>query len=225
MPPSRASGATLLAPVMRGEPATGGTIVGQVALTTRMRGVPIGTNAYAPRGVTHQAPPASPEMRSVVVYLKGATPTGALPIVRAQIRQEHESFFPRMVAVTRGSTIDFPNFDPVLPQRVLAFGRRHVRPRSLPGRAVAIPAVRQGRDRQGLLPHPFADERDHRGARPPLFHDTGCRRTIHDRRSSARRLHARRMARARRRAGKPGDGVGGAHDDGRRIAPGRRGPR
>jgi plastocyanin len=51
-------------------------------------------------------------MRSVVVYLKGATPTGALPIVRAQIRQENESFSPRVVAVTRGSTIDFPNFDP-----------------------------------------------------------------------------------------------------------------
>ncbi len=103
---------TLLAPVMRGETAAAGTIAGRVTLTTRMRGVPIGTNAYAPRGVTHQTPPASPEMRSVVVYVKGATPTGAFPIVRTQIRQQNESFSPRVVAVTRGSTIDFPNFDP-----------------------------------------------------------------------------------------------------------------
>jgi plastocyanin len=77
-----------------------------------MRGVPIGTNAYAPRAVTQQAPPSSPEMRSVVVYLKGAIAPGALPVSHVQIRQEQESFSPRVVAITRGSTVDFPNFDP-----------------------------------------------------------------------------------------------------------------
>jgi plastocyanin len=77
-----------------------------------MRGVPIGTNAYAPRGVAVQAAPVSPEIRSVVLYLKGAAARGPLPTMRAQIKQENESFSPRVVAVTRGSTIDFPNFDP-----------------------------------------------------------------------------------------------------------------
>lgn len=104
--------AVLLAPALRGEPAQPGRIAGRVTLTTRMRGVPISTNAYAPRSVTHQAAPASPEMRSVVVYVKGAAFTGTLPVSHAQIRQEHESFSPRVVAVTRGSTVDFPNFDP-----------------------------------------------------------------------------------------------------------------
>jgi plastocyanin len=87
-------------------------VVGHVTLTTRMRGIPIGTNAYASRGVAVQAAPASPEMRSVVLYLKGVSVTGPLTLARVQIRQEHESFSPRVVAITRGSTVDFPNFDP-----------------------------------------------------------------------------------------------------------------
>ncbi len=92
-------------------PATG-TVTGQVTLTTRMRGVPIATNAYAPRAVTHQGAPTAPEMRSVVVYLKDGRHSGPLDPSRAEIRQEAESFVPRVVAVTRGSTVDFPNFDP-----------------------------------------------------------------------------------------------------------------
>lgn len=89
-----------------------GTINGRVVLTPRVRGVPIATNAYAPRGVTQQAAPASPELRSVAVYVKDAPFAGPLPVARAQIRQEGESFSPRVVAVTRGSTVEFPNFDP-----------------------------------------------------------------------------------------------------------------
>lgn len=89
-----------------------GTITGQVVLTARMRGVPISTNAYAPRAVTAQGAPAAPEMRSVVVYLKDVAYTGPLPAMSAEIRQEQESFSPRMVALTRGSSVSFPNFDP-----------------------------------------------------------------------------------------------------------------
>jgi plastocyanin len=81
-------------------------------LTTRMRGAPISTNAYAPRAVTHQATPSAPEMRSVVLYLKDVRYKAPLPVSHAQIRQEDESFSPRVVAITRGSTVEFPNFDP-----------------------------------------------------------------------------------------------------------------
>jgi plastocyanin len=95
-----------------GHAQTTGRIEGHVTLTSRMRGVPIGTSAYAPRGVTAQAAPASPEIRSVVLYLKGVTYDGRLPAMHTQIRQEAESFSPRVVAITRGSTVDFPNFDP-----------------------------------------------------------------------------------------------------------------
>jgi plastocyanin len=100
-------------PTLRGEGGAAGTVTGLVKLTKRMRGLPISTNAYAPRMVTRQQPSASPEMRSVVVYLKGVKVDAATPpVMRAEIRQEHETFSPRVVAVTRGSTVDFPNFDP-----------------------------------------------------------------------------------------------------------------
>ena len=92
--------------------AAPGIVTGRVTLGARMRGVPIATNAYSPRAVTQQAAPVTPELRSVVVYLKDATFAGPLPVTRAQIRQERESFSPRVVAITRGSTVEFPNFDP-----------------------------------------------------------------------------------------------------------------
>lgn len=97
---------------VHGQAASAGSITGRVTLTTRMRGVPISTNAYATRSVNNQRPSAAPEMRAVVVYLKDAKFTDTLPVSTAEIRQEHESFSPRVVAITRGSTVDFPNFDP-----------------------------------------------------------------------------------------------------------------
>ena len=106
-----ASAMLLPTPVLSEDVATG-TISGRVTLTTRMRGVPISTNAYAPRAVTHQATPSAPEMRSVVLYLKDVRYKAPLPVSHAQIRQEDESFSPRVVAITRGSTVEFPNFDP-----------------------------------------------------------------------------------------------------------------
>lgn len=95
-----------------GQTAQAGSISGRVTLATRMRGVPITTSAYATRSVNNQRPTALPEMRSVVVYLKDVKYTETLPATTAEIRQEHESFSPRVVAITRGSTVDFPNFDP-----------------------------------------------------------------------------------------------------------------
>lgn len=89
-----------------------GSITGRVVLTSKMRGVPISTNVYAPRAVTSQGAPAAPEMRSVVVYLKDVAYPGPLPATTSEIRQEQESFSPRVVAITRGSAVTFPNFDP-----------------------------------------------------------------------------------------------------------------
>ena len=69
----------LSAPAARSDDAATGTVSGRVTLTTRMRGIPISTNAYAPRTVTHQATPGAPEMRSVVIYLK--EPMGANQLI------------------------------------------------------------------------------------------------------------------------------------------------
>ena len=103
---------TLSAPLLRGQAPVGGSIGGRVKLTARAKGVALPTNAYSPRNVSLPPSTSLPEMRNVVVYLKNVAYRGALPAMRRQIRQEHESFVPRVVAITRGSTIDFPNGDP-----------------------------------------------------------------------------------------------------------------
>jgi len=52
------------------------------------------------------------ELRHVVIYLKDA-PKTTVPPMRAEIRQRGENFVPRVVAVTVGSEVDFPNEDPL----------------------------------------------------------------------------------------------------------------
>ena len=96
-----------------GKPASGGSISGRVVLTARVRGAALPTNAYLPRAVSLPAGSSDQsELRNVVLYLKNAPYAGVLPAMHRQIRQEHEAFVPRVVAVTRGSIIDFPNGDP-----------------------------------------------------------------------------------------------------------------
>lgn len=102
----------LLSPVTNGQTPPGGSLSGRVTLATRIRGVPLSTNAYTPRAVSRQESSATPEMLNVVVYLKERGYRGPLPTTRRQIRQERETFVPRVIAVTRGSTLDFPNADP-----------------------------------------------------------------------------------------------------------------
>lgn len=79
-------------------------------------GVPIKTRrpsaGYAPRAVVTPALAESSELRNVVVYLKDA-PARSAPPVHVAIHQHDENFFPRVVAVPVGSTVDFPNDDPL----------------------------------------------------------------------------------------------------------------
>lgn len=87
------------------------TVRGQVEI-----GIPVATrrptSAYPTRTVP--APKLAPESerRNVVVYLRDATPQTLTP-VRASIRQRDETFTPRVVAVTVGSEVEFPNDDPI----------------------------------------------------------------------------------------------------------------
>jgi plastocyanin len=78
-------------------------------------GIPISTrraaNIYT-RSVPGARLAPTSELRHVVVYLQDA-PTRAIPPVRAAIRQEDETFTPRVVAVPVGSTVEFPNDDPI----------------------------------------------------------------------------------------------------------------
>ena len=87
-----------------------GSIRGRVSI-----GIPVtakrGTSTYS-RSVPTVALAPESELRHVVVYVKDAPKTAVQP-VRAEIRQRNENFVPRVVAVTVGSIVEFPNDDPI----------------------------------------------------------------------------------------------------------------
>jgi plastocyanin len=101
-----------LAALPAGQSSETGRVAGRVRLTTKVPGRALPSTAYPRRTVgDHDAPPL-PDIRNVVVYIKDAVYRGALPVKRVELRQEHETFIPHTVAITRGSSVDFPNGDP-----------------------------------------------------------------------------------------------------------------
>ena len=58
------------------------------------------------------APRTGTELSNVIVFIQDAPKVPSLPASRARILQENETFVPRVVAITRGSSVDFPNGDP-----------------------------------------------------------------------------------------------------------------
>lgn len=90
------------------EPAS---VVGRVEIgipvTTRRPTTAYGTRSVGPPGLASES-----ERRNVVIYLRSARPQGIGPM-RVSIRQRNETFTPRVVAVTVGSEVDFPNDDPI----------------------------------------------------------------------------------------------------------------
>jgi plastocyanin len=88
-----------------------GRVEGLVTLTSKStRLVPSGV--YPNRRVTAPAAPSGSEMANVVVYIKDAPARDSVPTSRATISQKDEAFVPRVVAITTGSSVEFPNFDP-----------------------------------------------------------------------------------------------------------------
>jgi len=101
-----------LAALPSGQSPGTGRVAGRVTLTARLPGRPLPSSAYPRRAIgDHDAPPL-PQIRNVVVFIKDADYSGLLTTSRTAIRQEHETFVPRTVAITRGSTVEFPNGDP-----------------------------------------------------------------------------------------------------------------
>lgn len=96
-----------------GQAPDGGTISGRVTLTTKIKGRALPSTAYPTRAVGAHDPSAPPEIKNVVVYLKDVAFRGALPQMKAELHQEHETFIPHVLAITRGSTVTFPNDDPI----------------------------------------------------------------------------------------------------------------
>jgi plastocyanin len=79
-------------------------------------GIPVSakrpTSAYPTRSVPSPTLAPASERRHVVVYLRDARPQTVAP-THVSIVQRGEAFLPRVVAVTVGSEVDFPNEDPI----------------------------------------------------------------------------------------------------------------
>jgi plastocyanin len=92
--------------------AAGGTIRGRVEVR-REAGAAEGRPSVADLG--HHGPRDVPDRRRSVVYLETA-PQAAFETPapgRARLDQKNEAFVPYVLAVTVGSTVDFPNDDPI----------------------------------------------------------------------------------------------------------------
>ena len=100
----------LLSASVGAQPGTG-SIVGRVTLTTRVGGAALPTSSYPSRRVG-PPPAASPEIQNVVLYLKDPAFRGPLPVTTTEIKQQDETFVPRVVVITQGSSVDFLNDDP-----------------------------------------------------------------------------------------------------------------
>ncbi len=91
-------------------PATTGRVEGVVRLVAP-QGAPITSGAYPTRRVSRPTAAAS-EISNVIVFARDVPRATAPAATRAQMIQQNESFVPRVVAITRGSTVEFPNSDP-----------------------------------------------------------------------------------------------------------------
>jgi plastocyanin len=92
--------------------APAGTIRGRVEVRREPAG---GEGRPAGADLGHHAPRDAPDRRRSVVYLETA-PQAAFEAPRpgrATLNQKNESFVPYVLAVTVGSTVDFPNSDRV----------------------------------------------------------------------------------------------------------------
>jgi plastocyanin len=103
------AGVALLPAVGRAVPASG-RITGIVHLVAP-GGTALRSGAYPSRQVTLRTPAAA-EIANVVVFVKNAPLEPELPTTRTSIAQRDEAFVPRVTAITRGSVVEFPNFDP-----------------------------------------------------------------------------------------------------------------
>ncbi len=102
-----------LTTALSGQSPDAGTIVGRVRLRSKLGGAALASTAYPTRAVSTARPNLLPEIKNVVVYLKAVSYRGVLAPRRAALNQQRETFVPHVLAVTRGSTVEFPNDDPI----------------------------------------------------------------------------------------------------------------
>ena len=91
------------------QPGTG-RVVGTVTLTMAASGKSA-ARAYDSRSVGPRAKPL-PESRNVIIFVDDIAAPTDLAVTKATIVQKDEQFVPHVVAITRGSSVTFPNDDP-----------------------------------------------------------------------------------------------------------------
>ena len=92
-------------------------------------------------------PRGAPDRRRSVVYLR-RRPQGAFEDVerpRAVLDQRNEAFVPYVLAITVGTTVDFPNSDRTYHNVFSLSKRQALRPRPLRARRVQVRALRRAR--------------------------------------------------------------------------------
>jgi plastocyanin len=97
--------------------AAGGDVTGQAIITKRLTKKAIASPVYNLRGAATPVDPSdnSPvnEFDSMVVMLEGGPAAPKAPPVTATINQRNSRFDPELLVIPVGSTVQFPNFDPI----------------------------------------------------------------------------------------------------------------
>jgi plastocyanin len=93
-----------------GHATTTGRVTGKVTLTTANSSRSRAT-AYDSRAVSPRAK-ALPESRNVVIFFDDIPSRVDVAPMKASVAQKDEQFVPHVVAVTKGSSVSFPNADP-----------------------------------------------------------------------------------------------------------------
>ena len=97
-----------------------GAIEGRVEVSRTLTARRARFRIYAEPGVGAQPPRTDPkdqdERRNIVVYVERVSSVGGVVLAggeRATLRQHDERFVPHVLPVVRGTTVDFPNDDPL----------------------------------------------------------------------------------------------------------------
>ena len=92
--------------------AAAGRVTGRVRVVARASRRLATPGAYPDRNVNIARPASAAEAENVVVFVK-VPPRPTVPVAGAAMRQEGEEFLPHLLAVTTGTSVEFPNADAV----------------------------------------------------------------------------------------------------------------
>ena len=98
--------------------AWGGEVRGQIVISRALTKKRVAVPNYQMRGPAVSAPLAAPanEYSRIVIYLESVSAAAPAPVptpVTVTLTQEHQRFDPEIVVIPLGSTVSFPNSDPI----------------------------------------------------------------------------------------------------------------